>query len=625
MGIVSKIKSFFTTNPTFQYFYNLGGNKVNDEELISGLIFACIDSIASKVAMTNFYLYDTKTNKKIEDDEFIRLIKKPSPYLTGYDFLYFITFHLLYSGRATFEIIKGELTKKPQYLNPVFVSNIEVKDGKVFYIVNKNNEVKTYSEEDILDIRKPHPFNPLKGFSVLEQAKLELEADILSLKTFKKFNEQGAVPSGILYSDTPISNSELEKLKLEMEKRYSGFGNFFKPLVLGGGLKWQSMSFNPEQLKFIESRKFSRDQILAIFKVPKAVLFADDVNRANSEAAKYWFIENTIKPYIDFIVDKLEFDLLRKVYKVNENIVLKYENPIPEDKEYNLKRLETLTNLIITINEARQELGLEPIEGGDKLYLGYDTIGEKKENSKNLSLKEYKKINQTDIEFIKRKKLYTNKLIRKMADKVSLATYLFFKKLGENKKEGFIVENFLVKLKQDLSKLHNDVYQLSVEITDDLVDEISENLSKYKKDFKLVNKESFEQLKKQNLLVGTEMYTTTLYKDVVDIIDEMRKGEFSLKDVIEKIKEEMLADSEWRAERLARSEIINNYNQIENEIIKSVKFDVKKMWLSARDERVCENCRALDGKVIEKNKNFIEGDYEIVHPNCRCTIIPILT
>jgi SPP1 gp7 family putative phage head morphogenesis protein len=450
---------------------------------------------------------------------------------------------------------------------------------------------------------------------------LEIESDVLSLKTYKKFNQQGAIPSGILTSDTSLSLSDLDRIKVEIEKKYTGVENFFKPLILGNGLKWQPISFDLEKLKFIESRKFTRDQILALFKVPKAVLFADDVNRANSEAAKYWFIENTIKPYIDFIVDKLQFDLIEKVFK--SDLKLEYENPVPEDKYFQLEEEATLVNKVFTINEIRKKRGLDPIEGGDAIYLDNGIVLYAKK-TKSVKIEE-KKYPKSYVDFVKRKEEYTNKLIRKLDDKVGLETYLFFKNYKQGKKSVIMTTEFLIDLREKLNDLGERIYDILITGTEGFVDEIINNLIKFSSKFKLVNSEELDNLKRKRINESVESYTKTIYEDVVDIIERIKsEGEFTINDIVEKVKEEMMIDSEWRAERLVRSEIINNYNQIESEIIKSSKFPVKKMWITAKDGRVCSLCLSLDGKIIEKNEQFIAGNYEIAHPNCRCSIVPVL-
>uniref|UniRef100_A0A6M3M6I0 Putative portal protein n=1 Tax=viral metagenome TaxID=1070528 RepID=A0A6M3M6I0_9ZZZZ len=68
-----------------------------------------------------------------------------------------------------------------------------------------------------------------------------------------------------------------------------------------------------------------------------------------------------------------------------------------------------------------------------------------------------------------------------------------------------------------------------------------------------------------------------------------------------------------------------------------------KQWLTAFDERTCEWCGAMNGEIVELDDNYFEKgdvftgrdggkldvgygavDYPPLHPNCRCTIIPVI-
>jgi len=94
----------------------------------------------------------------------------------------------------------------------------------------------------------------------------------------------------------------------------------------------------------------------------------------------------------------------------------------------------------------------------------------------------------------------------------------------------------------------------------------------------------------------------------------------------------------YRAQRIVRSEVIraSNYAQ-EQAYIQSGVVEGKE-WFTALDERTCPACGALDGRIIGLGKNYFnKGDtfhgfslnYEDIkapplHPNCRCTLLPVI-
>lgn len=97
-----------------------------------------------------------------------------------------------------------------------------------------------------------------------------------------------------------------------------------------------------------------------------------------------------------------------------------------------------------------------------------------------------------------------------------------------------------------------------------------------------------------------------------------------------------------RAERIARTEVLSASNQATLEAYKQSNVVVGKQWYTAEDEQVCEWCAPMDQTVLGIDDDFFDKgttftgrdgnplslDFENVsapplHPNCRCTLLPI--
>jgi uncharacterized protein with gpF-like domain len=96
-----------------------------------------------------------------------------------------------------------------------------------------------------------------------------------------------------------------------------------------------------------------------------------------------------------------------------------------------------------------------------------------------------------------------------------------------------------------------------------------------------------------------------------------------------------------RANRIARTESTRVVNQATTESYRTLQsngIQVKKQWLTARDEKVRDSHVTLDGQTVAANENFKlpsqYGGFEASSPasfpvageniNCRCTVIPVL-
>lgn len=85
-----------------------------------------------------------------------------------------------------------------------------------------------------------------------------------------------------------------------------------------------------------------------------------------------------------------------------------------------------------------------------------------------------------------------------------------------------------------------------------------------------------------------------------------------------------------RAELIARTEVLSASNFATVEAYMQSDVVKGKQWLVAYDERTCEHCIAMEGQVVDKNKNFVSNTLGIevwkppLHPGCRCTETPTL-
>jgi phage portal protein BeeE len=81
---------------------------------------------------------------------------------------------------------------------------------------------------------------------------------------------------------------------------------------LDNGLQYQSVATSQKEMDFVETRRFTRDEVLAIYKVPKAIMgITDDVNRATAQVAQSIFAEVALQPLCKMIEQQLN----AKVFK----------------------------------------------------------------------------------------------------------------------------------------------------------------------------------------------------------------------------------------------------------------------------------------------------------------------
>lgn len=156
-------------------------------------------------------------------------------------------------------------------------------------------------------------------------------------------------------------------------------------VILDDDMSYTPISSNANDSQMIEARTFNVREVARYFNL-NPILLGDNSGASFStiEAANIEFVSHTLQPYITMVED--EFN--RKLVKPSERETI----CIDIDEKYFLKGdmnttasyLSTLTSSgIMSINEARQHLGLKPVEGGDECAIPYTKIEDNKINNSN--------------------------------------------------------------------------------------------------------------------------------------------------------------------------------------------------------------------------------------------------
>jgi len=118
----------------------------------------------------------------------------------------------------------------------------------------------------------------------------------------------------------------------------------------------------------------------------------------------------------------------------------------------------------------------------------------------------------------------------------------------------------------------------------------------------------------------TEPQAQRLQKLAEELGKEMSPAQ--VQKALEKYSQQMIR---YRAKVIARTELNYAYNHGAianmNDITAGTDIKVKKVWLTTEDDRLCEECMAMDGKEADLNGSFGEVDAPPKHPSCRCSLI----
>lgn len=142
------------------------------------------------------------------------------------------------------------------------------------------------------------------GISPIAQFRRTFEAGLAAEKYGSDWFETGGQPSGILETEQFISDAEAETLSNRWKQKRANGGI----AVLGQGAKYQAVQVSAEEAQFIETQRFSVEQVARIFGVPPEMIggsAGDSLTYANREQRAIDFVTFTLDPYITLLEEHL--------------------------------------------------------------------------------------------------------------------------------------------------------------------------------------------------------------------------------------------------------------------------------------------------------------------------------
>ena len=334
-------------------------------------VYRCIKVRADAVAAVPLVLVDG-SEEPVDAHPLLDMLADVNPYTMNRGDLLRAT-ESAYNiwGRAYWLLERrGLVPKWIQWLNPQTMT-LELDGPKIGAFVQRvGGTTRRFAPEDVVYFRNFNPFDDVGGLSPLSVALGEVNADLNAVRFVSAFFLNDARPGGLLWSEQRISDAEIERTRTWWEKLFKGVRNKWKTGIVGGGLKWQEIGYPLDKLALKELREEDRRAICAVFGVPAGLAGAwEQANYATAKEQKASFYEDTILPQLDYLAEVLNFALVPQYPDlVQRKAKLRWDTSavaaLQESTDAVAERVARLFEAnLITRNEAREEVGLDPLDG----------------------------------------------------------------------------------------------------------------------------------------------------------------------------------------------------------------------------------------------------------------------
>lgn len=337
-------------------------------------VYRCGAFLSDSVAKLPL-LYERKRGAGIFTQESNRLAwllrLSPNEYTSAFDFWRQAIFNVLFHGEAYIIPMYSDITHELLRLvlcAPGTVARVDL--GR--YLVNDLTQglrSREYDESEIIRL-KGRSLNGLDGVSVITFASTVTSiagtADRNTLKTFANggttmgfiTNEQGTPGYG------EYATQALQDMANDLTSNIQK-GDLV--VAIGGKAHYQSFTMTAADMQALETRKFTVRELCRFFGVHPSFVFDDtSLNYKSAENAYSSFLTDTLRPMLRQIEDELARKLIPETQLGKRRFRFAEEDLYAADLEsrmrYTEKRIQTGT---MTVNEARAQMGMQPVEGGD--------------------------------------------------------------------------------------------------------------------------------------------------------------------------------------------------------------------------------------------------------------------
>lgn len=356
-----------------------------ETEDIPSIIYSCCDTLAKNLARMPLrtYVEDKAGKHHYPTHRLYNLLKfAPNGYQNPYNFWRTIEYHRNYYGNGFSKIHRNGATgyiKQLELIHPTRVEDAIIVNDSLYYRVRKiDREGNIVSETELVNSHNMLHFTAVSedgffGISPVYASRQETQLNKDISGTLSNTYKNGAHGTLALQSEIGDTRSykALKEAQADFEEKYAGPQNAGRLINLPPNSKLVSIPQNFNDLKLIDTKRFTKEEIANCFAIPLYML--GDSRAMNPEASSLTFRNYTMAPIVRMYRSELEYKLLTPQER-NRKITIEFDMDVLVEMDYKSKVgsiKEQVVNGLMTPNEGAMRLGNSKIEGewGDKHYV----------------------------------------------------------------------------------------------------------------------------------------------------------------------------------------------------------------------------------------------------------------
>ena len=201
------------------------------------------------------------------------------------------------------------------------------------------------------------------GQSPINSARQAIGAGISAEQFGAQFFNAGGNPNAIIYSDSELTPEQAQGIKGAFNNATQGNR---EPAIMGSGLKYERVQISPDESQFLDSQRFTVEQVARIYGVPPEMIggatSGSSVTYANREQRAADWLSFGLMPYLIPIEDALS-TLVPRAQRVKFNV----DGLLRSDLSTRYaSHAVGISSGFLTVDEARAYEDLPPLTAEDQ-------------------------------------------------------------------------------------------------------------------------------------------------------------------------------------------------------------------------------------------------------------------
>jgi HK97 family phage portal protein len=273
-------------------------------------VYACQRVLAESVGALPLPVYRTRDERSHErdntDPRYRMLNVTPNPEMTGIEFWEALVGYAngWGYGAAYIRENRAGMVAEMWPLPPDRTKPFRLENGRLAWAVTlENGQVQTLPDEQVLAIRAYLGKSPVMCGK--EDVGLALAAQEYGARVFVNDGR----PGGLIETAAEMDTGEMLAFRRAWEAGHRGLSKSHLVGILTNGAQWKEVGIAPEALQYLDTRRFSVQEVARRFRVPVSLIEGDkgsSLTYATTESDSIHFVTHSLRPWLVRIEQALD-------------------------------------------------------------------------------------------------------------------------------------------------------------------------------------------------------------------------------------------------------------------------------------------------------------------------------